>query len=346
MPDNRGTPSYAAAELRAREFRASHEFAKAADSARIAADTARADGDISGWWNMVFFQAENLLDAGESGEAADLARTLAEAPVTAAAPRDRARALVLLANSLQGRGLLDDAAIAAQSAVGLLADDADAEFEVHARQALIAALAESGKLDEAWTESLALSERISDDMDDQLAGKAYWVIGNVAFLCNMVEEGLEHHELAADTFSPSSNLDVWAKFNKASAAMRLAAGVADSGTLRCIERAELATDIVGGSEEEILLLRYVRAHWTFLAGDVPAAILLLNEVTGSADKLPPQTAGEAFLLLARAEVSDGRREAAELSVKKSVEYFEKAGARQRAAQAGALLSEGIDAPPV
>ncbi len=344
MSENRGTPSYAAAELRAREYRAGHEFARAADSARNAAETARQEGDASGWWNMAFFQAENLLDAGNVGEAADLARTLAETPPGDASSRDRARALILLAKSVQGSGLLDDAAEAARSAVGLLGDDADAEFEVHARQALIAALAESGKLEEAWEESLALSARISDDMDDQLAGKAYWVIGNVAFLCNKVEEGLEHHELAADTFSPSSNLDVWAKFNKASAAMRLAAGVADTGTLRCIERAELATDIVGGSEEDILLLRYVRAHWTFLAGDVPAAIVLLNEVTGSADKLPPQTAGEAYLLLARAEASDGRRKAAERSLKQSMEYFEKAGAHQRAAQAGALLSSDADAP--
>jgi hypothetical protein len=126
--------------------------------------------------------------------------------------------------------------------------------------------------------------------------------------------------------------------------MRLAAGVADSGTLRCIERAELATEIVGGSEEEILLLRYVRAHWNFLAGDAPAAVALLSEVAASADKLPPQNAGEAYLLLARAEAADGRRQAAELSVKHSVEYFEKAGAHQRAVQAGAVLDGGADAP--
>jgi len=62
------------------------------------------------------------------------------------------------------------------------------------------------------------------------------------------------------------------------------------------------------------------------------------------DKLPPQTAGEAYLLLARAEASDGRRKAAELSVRRSMEYFETAGAHQRAAQAGALLSSDADAP--
>ena len=98
---------------------------------------------------------------------------------------------------------------------------------------------------------LDLADIVSAEVDDQLVGKAYWVIGNVAFLCNKVEEGLRYHELAAATFSPARNLDVWAKFNKASAAMRLAADVADADTLRCIERAELATDVIGGSAERL-----------------------------------------------------------------------------------------------
>ncbi len=133
-------------------------------------------------------------------------------------------------------------------------DEDDVEINVKARQALIAALADSGRLDEAWAESLIMADVISDEVDDQLVGKAYWVIGNVAFLCNKVDEGLHYHELAAATFSPARNLNVWAKFNKASAAMRLAADVADADTLRCIERAELATDVIGGSRERLHLL--------------------------------------------------------------------------------------------
>ena len=88
-----------------------------------------------------------------------------------------------------------------------MADEDDVEIHVKARQALIAALADSGRLDEAWAESLIMADIISGEVDDQLVGKAYWVIGNVAFLCSKVAEGLHYHELAAATFSPARNLD-------------------------------------------------------------------------------------------------------------------------------------------
>lgn len=338
MRENKVAPSYAAAELQARGHRASHDFAKAADGARSAADMALDDGDSTGWWNMTFLQAENLLDAGDFTACTPLARSLSEASLAAVSPQNKARALILMAKSLQGEGLLEQAAAAAASAVGIVHDDADKEVDVHARQALIAALSESGKLDEAWEECLTLASRISDDMDDQLAGKAYWVIGNVAFLCDRVDEGLHHHELAAETFSPSRNLDLWAKFNKASAAMRLAADISDAATLRCIERAELATDIVGGSEEDVLLLRLIRAHWTLLAGDAGAAIALLGEISEHADKLPPQTAGEVFLLAARAQAAAGNHQAAGENLEEATERFEQAGAHQRASQARELLA--------
>lgn len=342
MQEKKVAPSYAAAELQARGHRASHDFAKAADGARSAADIARDEGDTAGWWDMTFLQAENLLDAGDFAACTALVRSLSEASLAATSPQKRARALILLANSLRGGGLLELATAAAASAVGLVDDDADMEIDVHARQALIAAFGESGKLEEAWEECLSLSARISDEMDDQLAGKAYWVIGNVAFLCDKVDEGLHYHELAAETFSPSRNLDVWAKFNKASAAMRLAAEVADAATLRCIERAELATDVVGGNEEEILLLRLNRAHWNYLAGDADAAIGLLDELRGRADDVPPQMAGEIFLLMARAQADTGRKQEAKESLVEAADRFDQAGAHQRAFQAREMLAPGTD----
>ncbi|HKU30295.1 hypothetical protein [Arthrobacter sp. NyZ413] len=343
MREKKVAPSYAAAELEARGHRASHDFAKAADGARSAADIALDEGDSAGWWNMTFLQAENLLDAGEFSESAKLAKSLSEAPLAATSVQHRARALILMANSLRGEGLLEKAASTAASAVGLVDDDADMEIDVHARQALIAAYGESGKLDEAWAECLSLSERISDETDDQLAGKAYWVIGNVAFLCDRIDDGLHYHELAAETFSPSRNLDVWAKFNKASAAMRLAAEVADAATLRCIERAELATDVVGGSEEDIILLRLNRAHWNYLAGEAGEAIELLGEIKDRADQLPPQIAGEVFLLLGRAQAETGNKQAAAESLLEAADRFDKAGAHQRALQAREMVETGNSA---
>ena len=335
------SPLYAEAELRAHEHRSNHAFAEAAGSAQQAAEIALRVGDPTSWWNMTFLQAENLLDAERFEACADLAADLISGLRSHPAPHDRARTYILLAKARQGAGLLEEAAESALMAVDLTSGELDLDINIKARQALIAALADGGKLTYAWEESKLLAEVISDDVEDQLAGKAYWVIGNVAFLCDRVQDGLRYHELAADTFSPTKNLDVWAKFNKASAAMRLAANVADADTLRCIERAELATDVIGGSANDYMLLKLNRAHWSLLAGEPLAAIELLQDLRSRDDLLMPQRAGEACLLLGRAYAATGEHRQARECLLKSAEYFEASGAPHRAQQARDFLRTGL-----
>lgn len=335
---NSVSPLYANAELQAHEHRTNHAFVDAANSAHNAAEIARSEGDVDSWWNMTFLEAENLLDAEDFEACAALASSLVAGSRSAAKPETQAQAYILLAKARQGGGLLEEAADAAREAVALVAGENDIEVNVKARQALIAALADSGRLDEAWTESLALADAIEAEVDDQLVGKGYWVIGNVAFLCNKVQDGLKYHELAAATLSPARNLDIWAKFNKASAAMRLAADVADADTLRCIERAELATDIIGGTSNDYLLMKLNRGHWNYLAGDFAAAIELLEAVCNDADKPLPQILGEACLLLGRAHSSMGHHDKAREHLLNAAEHFEAAGAQQRADQAREFLA--------
>lgn len=324
------SPAYAAAELRAREHRGNHDFSEAAKSAGVAADIALSEGDIESWRAMTYFRAESYLSDANFEACAEAASTIVMESHTISSQL-RAQVHVLVAKAHQGSGLLESAAAEARAAVELTIDEADIDFNVKARQALIAALADSGKLEEAWSESKGLAAVISDEVDEQLAGKAYWVIGNVAFLCDNVEEGLRYHELAAATFSPSRDLDVWAKFNKASAAMRLAANVADPDTLRCIERAELATDVIGGSDNDLLLLRRNRAHWSYLAGDAKSAVDILEEIceTGSTT---PQNTGDACLLLGRAYLATGDRMAARRALAEAAAHFASAGAPDRAQQ--------------
>ena len=338
MNQNSVSPSYVAAELRARDQWAGHDFSEAAASAGSAAEIALIDGDVESWWKMTFFRAESLLAAGQFETCAEVAEGLIREPLPAALQL-QARVRILLSKAWQGEGLLERAADEAGAAVELMTDEADIEINVTARLALIAALGESGRLDEAWAESQHLAQLMSGEVDDQLLGKAYWAIGNAAFLSNRVDAGLEYHELAAATFSPARNLDVWAKFNNASAAMRLAADVADAATLRCIERAELATDVIGGSEENILLLKLNRAHWNYQAGDPAGAVELLRGLCGSDDILPPQTMGESCLLLGRAYQALGDVPAANRHLLEAAEHFDRAGAQQRADLARAFLAE-------
>lgn len=339
MPQNYVSPAHVAEELRARENRAGHDFRGAAREAQEAAEIARSKGDFLSWWSMTFFQGENLLDAGEFDECARLASTLVYDCPQAVAPRLQARARILLSKAWHATGNLENAAGEARAAALVAANADDAETHIEARQALVAALGEGGRLEEAWTESLVLADAISDELDDQFAGKAYWVIGNVAFLCDKVEEGLHYHERAAATFSPARNLAIWAKFNTASAAMRLAAEVADAATLRCIERAELAIDVIGGGESDLLLLKLNRAHWSYLAGDPGAAVALLEEICAAGKYVGPQILGQACLLLGRARLSEGDATGSRQALQEASAHFDSAGAPQRAEQARDLLAE-------
>ncbi len=85
-------------------------------------------------------------------------------------------------------GRLPEAVDAASAAAGLVAGDFENVYlHIQAQQALIAALAESGRLrgrpgGSAWY----LESLLTDHVDEDTAGKAYWVIGNVAFLSNRV----------------------------------------------------------------------------------------------------------------------------------------------------------------
>jgi len=326
------SPLYAAAELKAHEQRSHHAFAEAAGSAERAADIALDAGDAAAWWNMTFLRVENLLDAEQFDDCVELGTSLLKQSAVPVSERDQARTHILIAKARQGAGLLDKAADCARSAAALSAGDADLEINVQARQALIAALADGGQFDEAWAESKKLAAAVSDELDDQLAGKAYWVVGNVAFLCEKVSEGLRYHELAAATFSPTKNLDIWAKFNKASAAMRLAANIADADTLRCIERAELATDIIGGSDNDHLLLRRNRAHWSFLAGDAQTAVDILEEICAAEGHVSPQVLGDSCFLLGRALLATGDGAAARNALEEAADHFDRAGATLRAEQ--------------
>ena len=138
--------------------------------------------------------------------------------------------------------------------------------------------------------------------------------------------------MAAEQLSHSKDVELWAHFNRASAVMRLEANLTDQATLRCIERAELATDIVGGSERDLLEMSFVRAYWYFLTGDMENALSLLSPVCSRAEFLPAQTAGEARFLLGKVLLAKGDKAGALEQLETAKVLFESAAASERSAQ--------------
>ena len=332
MPMSQDLSPFVIAELEARESWKRRDYRAGYTQAGHAAELAIAAGDEHRWWKMVLLQAECLRDQGSFEECQQLAATLAAHPVSASAPDLGARAHILHAQSLQALGRLPEAVDSASAAADLVAGDFENVYlHIQAQQALIAALAESGRLPAAWRECLVLKSLLTDVIDEDTAGKAYWVIGNVAFLTQRAAEGSQYHDLAAERLSPSRDVDLWARFNRGSADMRLRAQLSNGATLRCIERAELATEVVGGSERDLLEMALVRGHWYYITGDLDAAIKILAPVRSKFHILASQTAAEAAFVLGKAMMEQGNDTESLQILEEAATLFDTAAATERSA---------------
>lgn len=296
--------------------------------------------DANAWWNMTFLRAECLRKLGLMRESAEISQKLERHALTLQSSALTARVATNMSFALQGCGDLVEAVVAAKHAVAAAETNVDQqEFRIEAENALIAALADSDQLDEAWVECLTLAALLQGNPGSQTYGMSYWAIGNVAFLMDQPEEGTKYHRLAAENLSPTNDLELWAKFNRASAEIRLAAGVVQPETLECIDRAELAISIVGASERDKVELALTRAHWLVLTGQFDAAADRLRFVISKDKLLATHTAAEAHLLLGRALKAKKAEPEAVHNLEASEQLFSQAGAPGKAESARELIDD-------
>ncbi len=327
-------------ELRAREAWNQRDYGQSRVLAEQAAKRAESTGECDRWWNMTLLQAECLRKDGLMQESVTVAQTLLDHPLTRKSAAVGARSYTLLALALQGCGNLRQAVIHATQATELAASVSDhIATQIEAEHALIAALAESDQLEDAWRSCMKLAELLQREVGAQTAGLGYWAIGNVAYLMHRVEDGTKYHRLAAASLSPTNDLDQWARFNRASAALRLAAGVVEPETLECIDRAEMASSIVGGSDRDMLELKLTRAHWFVLTGQTDTAIEQLRSICAKSLILATHTAAEAHFLLGQALKDRQSDLEAVLNFEASEQLFLQAGAEDRAGSARELITE-------
>jgi tetratricopeptide (TPR) repeat protein len=205
-----------------------------------------------------------------------------------------------------------------------------------ALRVLIGALAESGRLNEAWTYCQLLVKQVDETTNAQLAGEVAWVVGNVAFMRHDYAEGVKEHERAAKLLSPANDIEMWARFNKASAAVRLQAGIVEPETLASIERAELAFSIVYEMKSDELEVAFIRARWLYLTGDIVAAINKLRDIHAQREALAKHTAGEVSLLLGKSLKAAGEADEALVYLQEAQKAFSSAGAQD-------LVQQSLDA---
>jgi transcriptional regulator with XRE-family HTH domain len=325
---------YVLAGLYARQAWDLRDYPLAASHAAAAAQIALDGRNTSAWWNMSYMQAECLLKHGDLLECREVVERLLEHPMARESVGLGARARQMLAVVCQREGQLTAAVEHATEAVAIAEQlPSGSIITIGALRALIGALAESGRLNEAWKYCQELLGQVDEHAMSQLAGEVAWVIGNVAFMRHDYVEGVKHHERAAKLLSPANDIELWARFNKASAAVRLSSGIVEPETLSSIERAELAFSIVSGTKSDELEVAFIRARWLYLTGDIVAAVEKLREIHAERDHLAKHTAGEVSLLLGKSLKAAGEAEEALVHLEEAQKAFSAAGAADRVQQA-------------
>jgi pentatricopeptide repeat protein len=325
---------YVLAGLYARQAWDLRDYALAAEHAANAARIALDGKNTSAWWNMTYMQAECLMKQGQLKECQKIMEHLSEHPMATESAGLGVRARQMLAALCHGQGQLSAAVGHAEKAVELCAQlPKGSTLIIGALRALIGALAESGRLDEAWKYCQDMNEQMDEHSMSQLAGEVAWVIGNVAFMRHDYPEGIKHHERAAKLLSPANDIELWARFNKASAAVRLSSGIVEPETLSAIERAELALSIVGGNKTDQLEVAFIRARWLYLTGDIVAAVQKLRDIHAERADLARHTAGEVSLLLGKSLKAAGEADEALVHLEEAQKEFSAAGAQDRVQQA-------------
>jgi transcriptional regulator with XRE-family HTH domain len=325
---------YVLAGLYARQAWDLRDYPLAASHAATAAQIALEGKNTSAWWNMTYMQAECLIKQGNLQGCQKIVQHLLEHPMATESVGLGVRARQMLAAVCQGQGQLSVAVDHAMEAVKLCARlPRGSTLIIGAHRALIGALAESGRLDEAWKFCQDMNDHVDEHSMSQLAGEVAWVIGNVAFMRHDYPEGIKYHERAAKMLSPANDIELWARFNKASAAVRLSSGIVEPETLSSIERAELALSIVGGNKTDQLEVAFIRARWLYLTGDIVAAVEKLREIHAERSALAKHTAGEVSLLLGKSLKAAGEAEEAMVYLEEAQKAFSAAGAQDRVQQA-------------
>lgn len=321
------------------------DYSAAATNAQSAAEVAQTGKDNVMWWQMTFLAANSLLRDGDQDQAVPVLQTLMDHSMTADSDALSLRAHQVMAAALMAQGRLQESIEHAALAVGIGSGDSEEEFGAYlmALQTLIGSLTECGRLDEAWTNTLILADAVTDSTPAQMAGEIHWVIGNVAFIRKDVRTGLEHHAKASRLLSPASDLSRWAQFNKATAWVRLMAGVVEPATLQAIERSELAHSVVGATTAENLEVSMLRARWHYLNNEISAALELLEIVEAQKEQLAPHIAGDSALLLGNALQAAARDQEALAAYTTAQARYTLAGALDRAEVAQDCITELLQA---
>ncbi|MDQ0710525.1 transcriptional regulator with XRE-family HTH domain [Arthrobacter woluwensis] len=278
------------------------DYESAASHALVAAQFARESRKDATVCEMNLLRAECLTRLGRHEQGRNLVNLLLANTLTSGNAGLRSEALQLSARmSLAERSFRGAAAQAQEGLTQGAVLSEDSMVRLSALHLVIRTLLGEGHKEAAWRHcELASDDVVPERAPSHLRGRLAWVVGDVAFARGQAERGIERHERAAGLLRPQVDLKEWATFNLGSARARLEAGVADDGTLACLDRAGsaqaiLGQDILGSGEEPRRELRLLRASWLHAQGRDAEALDQLAPFEERSQRMDRLSSEAAFL---------------------------------------------------
>lgn len=323
-------------EYHARQAKSRRDYSQAIAYLRVALESASTAGDEWDYCRLNIDLALLQYDLGLMDECIATMEALVGDNNLREYPEFSARARAILSQALRTKGDTERALVVAENAATVL-PKASQEVRLPLQYSLVSALAEEGEVEAAWEEALVLASMVGPQSSVKVRGSSYWVIGNAAFLSGRIAEGRHFHRMAATELVSAEDVNMWALFNKASAKLRLDAGLVEPETLEYVERAEVAISVTDGIREDVLEVRLVRAHWELVAGDLGQAETKLRDVAAQAASIFPNIQAHALMLLAGCLSRLERKDEALQAGKESLMLFESVNAEVRAAQVRTII---------
>lgn len=324
-------PALTIAMFAANYARDMQDDALAASEAAYAACLAYEQRNAPAWWDMSMLQAQSLIALRRLEEAEAVLQRMDKSSLMVVAPELQSVVQGRLSTIARNAGRLLEALDLARQAVASAAELSDqAPARLQAAFILIAALSVKGDLDEAW--DVATSLEITEDspsVPSLLIARGAWASGNVAFRRGEVEVGRRQHALAAKLLLPQTDLEGWAEFHKASANLKLQAGLMDDSVRESIRNAELGLELVGKPNQR-LELTLVQARFALLTDDLGTAEELLDLVVGQRDLLGFEARTELEDSLGQYYSARGSSAQAAHHLTQAAQLYSEAGADEKA----------------
>lgn len=281
-------------------------FAEAVKAASDLRDFALEADRLDLWWTATLMDLSLRIDNDQAHEVVHQAPTLLNHWFTRQSPTLTARVQTLLAVALRLTGDMQQSVEHAQQAITLLREHDDwRSTGLPALTALVCALGQMRRYQEALTWATDLAAGTRNAASALEAGNAHWALANLYVATGDYDEGLTQYDLAITKIDPDGHLRRWGRLHRAAADFRIRADIDLDTVPTLLDKAQTAFNLTS-TDSDLAELDLVRAKYATRQHRWNDVIDTLTHVLTREDLLTPTDRADAHHHLGNALAETGQ----------------------------------------